>query len=191
MRAAIVIAPFVLAAGVANAEPWVPSTPTFAPQPEPAEVVGYQDQILIASGVGIATYLAAAASAGPDGEQTPAYDVLFATGTLVSFAAPPIVHFAHGEYRRGARSFALRVGLATVGGLVAMSMDSCEPDEQKENWFCEMDAVGPGALLGVTIASLVDAAMTTPSEGPARPARVQPILRASSNGGQVGLAGSF
>ena len=155
-------------------------------------VTSYSNQILIASGIGVASFLAAAAAEGPNGEDTPAFEKLWTVGMVSTFLAPPVIHFAHGELGRGFGSFGLRGTLASLGGLAAMAIDHCDPDT--DGWFCELEAFAPGALVGVSIASLIDAfAMSEQRRYVTRPTErvLAPIVSASSHGGQVGLAGTF
>ncbi|MFN0249583.1 MAG: hypothetical protein ACKV2T_22045 [Kofleriaceae bacterium] len=164
-----------------------------APAPHDEEDAGYRNQILIASGLGMAAFLGAAAAEGPNGEDTPAFSALFAVGGITTFLAPPIIHFAHGELGRGGGSFGVRYGLAAIGALVGMSARSCNEDE---DFLCKMDGIGPGAFVGVAIASVIDAFVITKQpesrEATRRPVRVfQPVVTATQSGGQVGLVGTF
>ncbi len=153
-------------------------------------VTSYSNQILIASGIGVASFLAAAAAEGPDGEDTPAFEKLWTVGMVSSFLVPPVIHFAHGEGARGLGSFGMRVAIASVGGLVAMGIDNCNPDS--DGWFCDLEAFAPGALVGISVASLIDAfAMSEQRRYVTRERTFAPIVSASSSGGHVGLAGTF
>jgi hypothetical protein len=160
---------------------------------EPEVVVSsYRNQILIASGIGAAAFLGAAAAEGPDGEDTPAFEKLWTVGMVSTFLAPPIVHFAHGEGDRGVGSFVMRWAGASLGGMISMRLTSCDPDV--DGLFCDLSAFAPGALVGVSVASLIDAfARTDVRTYRTRPTErvLAPIVSASSSGGQVGVAGSF
>jgi hypothetical protein len=165
-----------------------------SPAPQVAEDDGYRNQILLASALGVGAFLGGAAAEGPDGRDTSASDALFAVGGITTFIVPPIIHFAHGELGRGGGSFGVRYGLAGIGALVGMSAYSCNEDEE---FLCKMNGIGPGMLVGVAIASLIDAfaiAKQPTSEEPKRrgPLRVfQPVVTTTNGGGQVGLVGTF
>lgn len=187
--------PILTLASTVHAQPSLvqPLAQPAAPPAEPELVVtSYSNQILIASGIGVASFLAAAAAEGPNGEDTPAFEKLWAVGMVSSFLAPPVIHFVHGEAGRGMGSFGMRVALASVGGLVAMGIDHCNADI--DGWFCDLEAFAPGALVGVSVASLIDAfAMSEQRRYVTRPTErvLTPIVSASSSGGQLGLAGTF
>lgn len=163
------------------------------PGEDEPEVVttSYRNEILIASGLGVGTYIAGAMAETPGGGDTEASDTLFAVGALGMMFAPGVVHAAHGEYGRGALSVVMRWAAGGLGAMAAMSLSTCDPSK---DFLCELDALGPGMLVGVSIASLVDAFAMT-SQTTYRPRRAErvltPMVSATSSGGQLGLAGTF
>jgi hypothetical protein len=69
-----------------------------------------------------------------------------------------------------------------------MSVHSCDRDADP---FCELDAVGPGWLIGAVAVSIVDTAWLAVKERPPEQPRVVPFASASRAGGIAGVAGSF
>ncbi len=167
-------------------------TPLLQPAPmvEAPEVVitSYRNEILVASALGVGAFLAGGLAEEPGGGDTEASDTLFAIGGIGMMFAPPVIHFAHGEYARGAGSLGLRWLGGSLGIAAAMAIHTCNSEQ---DWFCELDAIGPGLMVGVSVASLIDAFAMT-EQRTYRPRRVlAPVFAASSDGGQLGLAGTF
>ena len=161
-----------------------------SPTEPPIEVTSYRSHILVASGLGIAALVGGAMAEGEDGRDTQASEALFGIGMATTFLAPPLVHIAHGEAKRGLASLGLRWGMASIGGFVAVAAANCDPDV--DGWFCDLEAFAPGALAGVAVASLIDA-LTLTEQRRIRPTErtFAPVLSASSSGGHIGLAGTF
>lgn len=182
-------------AGAAHAQPSL--APVRDPILEPVEVpemieetTTYRDQILVASGIGLAAFLGGMAAEKPGGGDTDASETLMGVGFLTVTFAPPAIHLAHGEIARGFGSVGLRWGLGMLGAVVAVSIHECD---STNDWFCELDAIGPGFLVGLSAASLIDAfGMSEQKRWRPRTERTwTPVVAASSQGGQLGLAGTF
>lgn len=166
----------------------LPSASLVTEEPE-VIVTSYRDQILIASAIGVGSFIGGGLAEEPGGGDTPASNALFAIGGISMMFAPPIIHFAHGEIGRGLGSLGIRYALGSVGAWVAMSMYECD---EEHDWFCKLDALGPGMLVGVSVASLIDAfAMTEQRTYRTRGRVLAPVVSATSDGGRIGLAGTF
>lgn len=110
---------------------------------------------------------------------------VIALGAFV--AGGPVVHVAEGNGGRALLSGALRLGLPLALGAIAGA--SCD-EEDNDEWFGCLAAVGGGALGGAAIAMLVDYVFL--AHAPERPPRVQVAVTPRREGGlTVGLGGSF
>ncbi len=119
-------------------------------------------------------------AAGQMADHTPGHDTAATTlttlGIVGSVVATPIVHTARGHWKRGLTSFALRTGLALVGGEVAKASGS--------------NRMMVGAGVGFALASVIDAAVLTEEKTPA-PATWSPTVSPRGGGVVLGLGRAF
>jgi hypothetical protein len=153
---------------------------------ESLEETSYAKVTLAVDGTSIGLLLLGAASEGPDGRDGPLTGTLFGVGALGAAFGTPIVHAVRGHAGRAVASIGLRGAFMWAGATIAISASNCR---QSEKLFCELEAAGPGMLLGLVVASAVDAAFMTTETRPAT--AWQPVISASSHGGHVGLGGTF
>jgi len=153
---------------------------------EPREVTThYYATTLTVDALSMGMFVAGMAAEGPNGRDTDTSNALMEAGLIGGFFGSPIVHFAHGHVDRGVKSMLLRGGLASLGMAVAIDTATCDED----TLLCGFDRIGPGVLVGLSVASLIDAATQT-EETHEEPAWI-PQVAASSRGVQVGVAATF
>jgi len=153
---------------------------------EPREVTThYYASTLTVDALSMGMLVGAWAAEGPHGEDSDTSVVLAEAGLLGGLFGSPIVHIAREHVDRGMKSVLLRGGLASVGMWVAIETATCSED----TLLCGFDRIGPGVLIGLTVASVIDAATQT-EETHEVPTWV-PQVAASSRGVQVGIAATF
>lgn len=156
-----------------------------AAPPRQEVTTDYHWQTWVADGVSLGLILGGGTAEGPGGEDTTASDVLFDVGFSAAFFGSPLIHLVHGNLRQAGESVALRLGMTSLGMLVAMvANDGCDA-----GLFCELEYVGYGALGGIVAASLLDAALIT--HEPAASRTWTPQLAAGHGGLRVGAAFSW
>jgi hypothetical protein len=160
------LAILVALAGMARADP---------------ETTHYYQYTLPGDAVALALY-----SAGQMTEQShaTAANALTALGVVGSLLSTPIVHTARGHWKRGVTSFALRAGLALIGGEVARAGAQCPEDA------CLRDREMVGAGIGFALATVIDAALLTEEKVPAPPTW-SPTVTARSGGIVLGVGRVF
>ncbi len=173
-----------------------PLAPALAPRTEPAGAApeaSYRATTMTADALCIASMLGSFASEGPGGRDSAATGPLLAAGVIGGAWVSPIIHGLHGHGGRAVASWLIRQGAMGAGMIVGLETASCSPDE----WFCGLDRIGPGALGGLVVASLIDAALLhdDDSERPARTTQASgawaPIVAPRSGGATLGFAASF
>jgi len=173
------VATTLVAVAPAAAQPLPPDTPT-------ETTSSYASWTLGADGVSIALLLAGAAAEGDGGRDTDASNTLFMTGFFGSVFATPIIHGIRRHPDRALGSFALRAGLGSLGAYLGVATASCD---HNTDTFCDLERIGPGFLVGIVIAGVIDAATMTTERHPAP--TWAPVVSGDSHGVQLGLAGSF
>jgi len=171
----------------------LPAT-ALADEPEAEEeTISYRHQTLTADALGIALLVGGGFAEGDNGRDTGASDTLFAAGALTTFLATPVIHWSRGHHGRAVGSLLMRWGAASVGGVLAMSMNSdChKPDDEGfENFLCELDYVGYGIVGGLVVASAIDAAFMTDERVEKAPTWA-PTVTANQQGFRAGFALRF
>ena len=142
----------------------------------------YAKYMLAVDATSVGLLVAGALSEREGGEDTAATGALFTAGALGVFFGGPIVHLSRGHGKRALASFGLRYAAITVGALAAMKLANCENSDEL---FCELEAAGPGILIGFVAASLIDGALMT--DEPIAEPTWTPTVSATQNGGTVGL----
>lgn len=100
---------------------------------------------------------------------------------------PPILHGVHGSGERAIGSFALRIGLPNILGLVGYALEDC-PEEPADSWdfdFCGFEGMFIGMAIGFPLAIAIDAAALS-WEALERPAVVQPVVSVRGDGVVLG-----
>lgn len=189
---------FLLRAGTALAQEPQPRPPA----PPPADT--YTLQILAADGISLAVLGVGAAIEGSShGEGADALgNALMFGGIGGLFLGGPIVHTAHGHWRLGLASLALRVGLPFAGAAIGGAAADCS----KDAFLCGLGEAALGFTIGTAAAITLDAAVLArwssfgrpdmPGAAlgpPARPRRVAfaPRLVATPNLTLLGVGGTF
>lgn len=100
----------------------------------------------------------------------------------------PIIHLAHGQTARAVGSLGLRVALPAALGLLVHPFGGCDGVSK-----CERKRASIAVVAGLVSALVIDATFLAwePRERPAPRAFVLPSLDLGTDGGQVGLTGSF
>jgi hypothetical protein len=188
-RAAWTVPALVLAlAGQARAAADVPEdAPAAVEDAEPALVPHwYGGRVLLADGASVAVLAAGGAL-----RSTP----VLVAGLAGWFLAAPVVHARHATFGRGAASFALRVGLPTLGLLVGQAASRGCWNDVGASDSCEVGAGAGGLFLGVLAAEIVDIALLArdahPAEPPPEHAFASPVVVPQQGGAVMGLAGRF
>ena len=145
----------------------------------------YYGQTLTADALSLGLFVGGMYAEGESGRDTETSNALMSAGLLGGFFASPVIHFSRGHIDRGVESMLLRGGLASLGMVVGVETASCGDNEI----LCGFDRIGPGVLVGLTVASVIDAATLT-EETHEEPTWV-PHVAASSRGVQVGIAATF
>jgi hypothetical protein len=162
------LAILIALAGTARAEP---------------ETTHYYEYTLPGDAVALALYTAGQMTDHTGGHDT-ASNTLTVLGVVGSLLSTPIIHTARGHWKRGVTSFALRAGLALIGGAVAAAGAHC-PEEA-----CLRNREMLGAGVGFALASVLDAAVLTEEKVPAPPTW-SPTVTARSGGVVLGLGRAF
>ena len=145
----------------------------------------YYGTTLTVDALSLGLFVAGVGAERANGKITEDLDTLIDAGLLGGLFGAPFVHFTRGHFDRGVESMLLRGGLASLGMVVGIQTASCDPKEL----LCGLDRIGPGVLIGLSIASVIDAAALT-EETHEEPTWV-PQVAASSRGVQVGIAATF
>ncbi|HET9989890.1 MAG TPA: hypothetical protein VFQ65_15265 [Kofleriaceae bacterium] len=171
---------------VAAAEP--PGlTPAEAPQPATIDVPSYRLQTALADAAVIGVGLLASTTNGSDGGGVGA--ALSLGGYLL---AAPIVHLAHDHGDRAVESFALRIGVPLLGGLIgnAVGRSQC-------SFNCDNDAdialTALGIVTGAVAASAIDIGYLSRGDTITRTGpRLAPAVATGPNGSvRIGIGGTF
>jgi hypothetical protein len=111
-------------------------------------------------------------------------------GALGYELAPGIIHFVHRNPGRGFASMGLRLGLPLAGAFLGASAASgCSG-----GFACEAGGVGLGALVGMTGAIAIDAAVLAYDDAPATGSRglsLTPLVSVTQRQAWVGFAGNL
>ena len=114
-----------------------------------------------------------------------------AAGIVGITVGSPVVHAVRGRWDRAGGSLALRLGAATLGGLVGANVvdaDHCSSQELSDRHACNAKATAGGILAGLVVASVIDATFMTNE-----PAKREwaPQIVASHRGVQLGFVREF
>jgi hypothetical protein len=183
----VVVALTLVALSASSALAQAPGMSPITDRPEPQPET-YRGWIGATSGLSLGLFVAGAMAEGDGGRDTEASDKLFGLGIGGFLASGPIIHAARGNWKSAGASLALRFLVPGLTAGIAMSVHSCDRDADP---FCELDAVGPGWLIGAVAVSIVDTAWLAVKERPPEQPRVVPFASASRAGGIAGVAGSF
>lgn len=157
---------------VANMVLAAPSGQPVAPRNKPSTTGAYPHHIIAADFAAILVTTV--------GES----DVAEATGIGIYALGAPLIHVAHGRPLYAAVSVVLRVGVPI--GLVHLVQGTTNPPEDRPS--IAMLVAGFGSVVGAIV---VDVAVLSRGEAPARSPKVTPTLHADSHGVTVGVAGAF
>lgn len=152
------------------------------------EVETYGGWVLGTGGAGLVLMLLGAASEGDGGRDSEATEAFYGFGMLGYLLSGPIVHGAKGEVGRAFGSLALRVAIPMVTSSIAMSMADCD---DTQDWFCELDYMGPGLFVGAAAATVIDAIWLAKREREPAGRFVTPYAAPTRGGAALGLSGSF
>jgi hypothetical protein len=153
----------------------------------------YGWQTLTADGTAVALLLTGVGASAAN-EQSDSSTV-FLVGAAGAYAAPPVIHFAHGNIGRGVLSLGLRAGLPLGGAFVGANSRDCSDGSET----CELGGVALGLFAGWAGAVAIDAAALSwepeATPPPAPRAAVSPRLtevaiapRAPNGDAQLGVA---
>jgi len=186
MRIAISFVVLASLSAVAAAEP--PGlTSVEVPDPTTVEVPSYRLQTALADAAVIGVGILASKTNGSGGSGVGG--ALALGGYLL---AAPIVHLSHDHSDRAAESFALRVGLPLLGGLVGNAIGRTQCSE-----YCDNDAdialTVLGVLSGAVAASAIDIGYLSRGDTITRSApRLAPTVATGPNGAvRIGIGGTF
>ena len=160
--------------------------PALTPTRDRTRVTSYRRYTLTADVVSLGMLVAGGLAEGKDGEDTALSTNLMAVGSMSVMFATPIIHGIRGHFGRSLGSLALRSGLGAIGGSLGFAMADCRGSDEL---LCGLDLVGPGVLLGLAAASLIDAAALTDE----RDGRTgwAPQLAVTHDRVQLGVAAAF
>jgi len=158
------------------------------------EWYGWQTALVDVASLGTMPLEASSASFA----RTPSATYLFLTSAWGYVLGPPIVHAAHGYWRRGAADLALRAGAVTVGAVLggaATGSPSCNA-LYVSCITSRPDGPMVGALVGAMLASIVDASFLSwdpgaPAESPPPRFTLVPVAQITPLGGAFGVSGRF
>lgn len=161
-----------------------PGMHAYQPNPPAATTESYGTQIVIGDLLGLALGVAL----GNSGSS-------LAAGTLLYFAASPVVHSVHGNPGRAVGGLLLHLTAPVAGALVGLAIDwsSCSSEQD----FCLPAGVVFGILGGMVAATVIDAAVLARdvpvSSSPSRHAGLTPTFSVARAGGGAlaGVAGRF
>ena len=201
LRLVALAAALAIATSTAQAQPGNTQRFEIAPpqQDYAFEDTSYPVQILVPSIVGLGLFIGGAMAEGPNGKDTDTSEALMTAGLVTSLFAPAIVHLAHGERVRSGASVAMRLGLGLVAGTIGMASHDCGSDSdgriKDADPFCTLQGFGPGFLVGLGVATLIDTVAFSKQKrvrllGPAQP-QWAPVVTPARGGGQVGIAATF
>jgi len=168
-------------AHIAAAQPGL--TPPIAPPPE--EVTSYRTYTLAVDATSLGLFAAGALAEGPSGADGGPSTALMSLGLLGGMFGTPIVHASRGHWGRAAGSLAMRWLLAGAGIYVAVGSAHCGSEDPQ----CGADRIGPGMLVGLAVASVIDAGAMTDERRPAP--SWTPQVAATRGGVQLGVAARF
>jgi hypothetical protein len=130
---------------------------------------------------------------------TPSASYLLFTSLGGYALGAPIIHAAHGHWKRGAADFGLRAGAVALGSAIGAAAGGAPSSCDGRVAGCLDQGGGglvAGAAIGAAVASLIDASFLTwdshPKEsGPSSPLTWSPTAGAMRGGGVAGVSGSF
>lgn len=183
MRSVVVIAFTLILTSTAAAQPSL--TPVERDQPE---TESYRGWVLGTGGAAVGMMLLGAAAEGPNGRDTEASNLFFGMGAIGYILSGPIVHAAQGEGGRAFGSLAVRVMVPSVTGAIAVGMNDCD---SSEDWFCELDYLGYGIVVGMATAVVIDGLWVAKEKRTVSQPYVAPYAAPAAGGGTVGLSGAF
>jgi hypothetical protein len=169
---ACLVTVLTLAASPAHAEDDDPGPPTRS----------YGKYVLAVDAASVGLLIAGGLSEGSDGEDSSVSGALFTAGALGVMFGGPIVHLSRGHGVRALGSLGLRYAGIMGGALVAVKLSNCANSDEL---FCELEAAGPGILIGFVVASVIDGTLN--SNEPIAEPTWTPTVSATQNGGSVGL----
>lgn len=169
------------AAPLADAEP----APRDTPAESPAETQRYWGLTLGADALSVGALALGGALEGDDGRDSAASTAFFAAGLAGAIYGAPVLHALRGNWRSAGASLLLRVAIPSVTTSVAVATADCD------GLLCSLDAVVPGYLIGLGIASALDAGLLARERRPVRPPAWSPVLSLHPGGGQLGIAATF
>ncbi|MBK7078962.1 MAG: hypothetical protein IPH44_42525 [Myxococcales bacterium] len=160
--------------------------PTAEPSPAAERVTSYRKYTLTADVLSLSLMVAGGLAEGEGGRDTAASNTLMGVGSMGAVFATPIIHGIRGHFGRSLGSLALRSGLGALGGSLGFAMADCRGSD---DIVCGLDLVGPGLLLGLAAATVIDAAYLTDE----RDGRTgwAPQLAVTHDRVQVGVAAAF
>jgi hypothetical protein len=167
------------AAATAHAQP----TRDAATEP-PAETHRYGSLILAADAVSVGALVLGGVLEGDDGRDTGASTGFMAVGLVGASFGAPVVHALRGNWRGAGASLLLRAAIPAVTARLAFATADCDA-------FCSLDTAVLGYLVGLGIASALDAGLVARERRPVQPPAWSPVVSLHPGGGQLGLAASF
>jgi len=174
MRATSSVLALVLVAGLAVSA-------RAQPPPEDGTTTSYARYTLLIDGTSLAMLAGGRLVGGDDPTAGP--QAVAIIGLIDGMFGVPALHGARGHGERAARSMGMRVGLAGLGMLVQSRVTDCDGFRR-----C-FDPLGPGVLVGMVVASALDALFMT-SEHHDAPA-LKPVAIAVDGGAGFGVARAF
>jgi hypothetical protein len=159
--------------------------PRDAPAGPPVEVHRYWALTLGVDAAAVGTMALGAALEGPDGRDTSLSEAAVLVGLAGASFGVPTVHALRGNWRSAGLSLLLRAAIPSLTTSIAIATTDCE------ELLCELDAVVPGYLIGLGVASLVDAGLLAREERAVRPPVWSPVVGYRPGGGQLGIVASF
>ena len=179
------IASFALAvlcaAPTADAQP----APRDTPRDVPAETTRYWGLTLGADAVSVGALALGGVLEGDDGRDTAASTGFMAVGLAGASFGAPLVHALRGNWRAAGASLLLRAAIPSVTTSIAVATADCD------GLLCSLDHVVPGYLIGLGIASALDAGLLARERRPVQPPAWSPVVSLHPGGGQLGIAANF
>jgi hypothetical protein len=158
-----------------------------APAEQKTHVRRYWGLTLGADAVSVGVMAVGAALEGEGGRDTPASTGFITAGLIGASFGAPVIHAIHGNWRGAGLSLLVRAAIPSITISVAMATAECD------DLLCELDSMVPGYLVGLGIASVVDAGLLARQERPppVRSPAWSPVVSLRPGGGQFGIAATF